>query len=259
MTSQLARCACNAIHSLSTRLLRLRRLARLMLLIGVAVLLAGQLPQAVARAEGQKPFILPFKDPPGPSTWLLGQAYGNTTGAYTQRDTTYAAVQGLHFGVDFSTPCGTALVAMADGVVFAADDMKFGSAPHNLMIDHPDLGYATFYGHLLKRPDLQVGQQVKAGEVVALSGDPEGPACNGRPHLHLEIRDLRHVRKYNPILLVQADWDNLALVGSFSQGFERNLDNPRQWQYLDDQPETVIGGPLLNDYAHPWPPDRRRR
>jgi murein DD-endopeptidase MepM/ murein hydrolase activator NlpD len=106
---------------------------------------------------------------------------------------------------------------------------------------------------------VQVGQPVKAGEVVALSGDPGGPACNSRPHLHLEIRDLRHVRKYNPILLVQADWDNLALVGSFSQGFERDLDNPRQWQYLDDQPETVIGGPLLNDYAHPWPPDRRRR
>ncbi len=111
---------------------------------------------------------------------------------------------------------------------------------------------------MLKRPDVQVGQQVKAGEVVALSCDSEGPSCDGRPHLHLEIRDLRHVRKYNPIILIQADWDNLALVGSFSQGFERDLDNPRRWQYMDDQPETVIGGPLLNDYAHPWPPDRRR-
>ena len=260
MTYRLAKCARRVAGGPSIRFLR--RLAGLMLLIGVAVLSAGQLSQAAAQPEGQeepRPFILPFKEPPGPGTWLLGQAYGNTTGAYSQRNTTYAAVQGLHFGVDLSAPCGTELVAMADGVVFAADDMKFGSAPHNLMVDHPDLGYATFYGHLLKRPDLQVGQQVKAGEVVALSGDSEGPACNGRPHLHLEIRDLRHARKYNPVILVQADWDNLALVGSFSQGFERDLDHPRQWQYLDDQPETVIGGPLLNDYAHPWPPDRRRR
>ena len=28
------------------------------------------------------PLILPFQEPPGIDTWLLGQAYGNTTGAY---------------------------------------------------------------------------------------------------------------------------------------------------------------------------------
>jgi hypothetical protein len=93
---------------------------------------------------------------------------------------------------------------------------------------------------------------------VALSGDP-AETCYGRPHLHLEIRDLRHYRKYNPLLLIQADWDNLALAGPFNRDFERDLDDPRKWQQLDDQPESVVGGPLLNDFAHPWPPDLRRR
>ncbi len=255
MSHQPVGTAQGTIHALPAGL---RRLGGLMLLIGVAVLLTGQLPQAAVQAEGQKPFILPFKEPPGVNTWLLAQAYGNTVGAYLQRDTTYAAGQGVHFGVDLSAPCGTEIVAIADGVVFAADDLRFGAAPHNLMIDHPSLGYASFYGHLLKRPDLPAGQQVKAGEVVALSGDPAA-TCYGRPHLHLEIRDLHHVRKYNPILLIQADWDNLALVGPFDISFERDLDNPRKWQFLDDQPETVIDGPLLNNYAHPWPPDWRRR
>jgi len=167
---------------------------------------------------------------------------------------TYAGSGGIHFGVDLAAPCGTPVVAMADGVVFAVDALRFGSAPHNLMIDHPQLGYATFYGHLLERPQLKPGQLVKAGDVVALSGDP-AETCAGRPHLHFEIRDLAHVRKYNPVMLVQADWDNLALAGAFSQAFQYDLDEPRKWQHLDDQPEASAGGPLLNDFVNPWPPD----
>ncbi|MCS7260718.1 MAG: peptidoglycan DD-metalloendopeptidase family protein [Anaerolineae bacterium] len=213
----------------------------------------------VAQAETpspslERPFILPFSGEAGPSTWLLAQPYGNTVGAFRQRHTTYAGSGGIHFGVDLAAPCGTPVVAMADGVVFAVDALRFGSAPHNLMIDHPDLGYATFYGHLLERPSLKPGQFVKAGDLVGLSGDP-AETCFGRPHLHFEIRDLSHVRKYNPVKLVQADWDNLALAGAFSQAFQYDLDEPRKWQHLDDQPEASAGGPLLNDFANPWPPE----
>ena len=223
-------------------------------------LLAPALPAAGVHAQStapDKPFILPFAGPPGPDTWLFGQAYGNTTGAYRQRNTTYVRSQGIHFGVDFSAPCGTELLALADGVVFAVDNLNFGSAPHNLIIDYPQTGYASLYGHLLERPDLVVGQTVTQGEVVALSGDSAG-TCYGRPHLHLEIRNLTHERKVNPIPLIDADWDNLALIGPYSGSFERDLDDPRKWQQLDDQPDSVSGGPLLNDFARPWPPDRRR-
>ena len=215
-------------------------------------------PQVAAQAQVEKPFILPFVEPPGPDTWLMAQPYGNTIGAYLQRDTIYRAGQGIHSGIDLSAPCGTEIVAIADGVVFAVDNMSFGSAPHNLMIDHPELGYASFYGHLLETPPLQVGQRIEAGEVIARSGDP-AETCYGRPHLHLEIRDLQHWRKFNPVLLIEADWDTLALVGPFRPGFERDLDNPRRWQHLDDQPEITVGGPLLNDFARPWPPDWRDR
>ena len=243
---------------------RARRLWKLVLLVGLSLGLLGldgaplQLLQAKAQSEVEKPFILPFLEPPGLDTWLMVQPYGNTIGAYFQRDTTYRAGQGIHFGVDFSAPCGTEIVAIADGVVFAVDNTNFGSLPHNLMIDHPELGYASFYGHLLERPELDVGQRVKAGEVVALSGDP-AETCYGRPHLHLEIRDLQHWRKYNPAILIEADWDTLSLVGSFRPGFERDLDEPRKWQHLDDQPEIVVGGPLLNDFDRAWPPDWRGR
>lgn len=207
-------------------------------------------------AAAQRPFILPFADPPGPNSWLLGQPYGNTTGAYRNRYRFYAASQGIHFGIDLSAPCGTALIAMADGVVAYADNLSFGSAPHNLIIDHPDLGYSVLYGHLLQRPDLGSGQTVRQGEVVALSGDP-AETCFGRPHLHLEIRGYpNRAIKYNPVPLIQADWDNLALAGPFSPGFQRDLDDPRKWQFMDDQPLSVSGGPMLNEFTHTWPPDR---
>jgi murein DD-endopeptidase MepM/ murein hydrolase activator NlpD len=208
-------------------------------------------------SEGEPPFQLPFAEPSSLDTWLMAQPYGNTSGAYRQRFTTYGASGGIHFGVDLSAPCGTELVAMADGIVFAVDG-PFGSPPHNLMIDHPQLGYATMYGHLLQAPNLVPGEVVKQGQVVALSGDT-GETCYSRPHLHLEIRDLGHVRKYNPALLIQANWDNLALTGNAGRDFERDLQEPRKWQTLYDQPEVQTGGPIVNDFAYPWPFDWRRQ
>ena len=98
--------------------------------------------QSTLPAEDELPFHLPFAEPPGPYTWLMAQPYGNTVGAYFQRHRTYAASGGIHFGVDLAAPCGTELVAVADGVVFAVDG-PFGAPPHNLMIDHPEFGYAS--------------------------------------------------------------------------------------------------------------------
>jgi murein DD-endopeptidase MepM/ murein hydrolase activator NlpD len=197
------------------------------------------------------PFGLPFAEPAGPDTWLLGQAYGNTAGAYVQRRTLYGAGQGLHFGLDFSAPCGTEIVAIGDGIVSEVDG-PHAAPPHNLTIDHPN-GYSSFYGHLLQTPTLTPGQQVKQGEVVALSGD-SFETCYSAPHLHLEIRNNLHTRAFNPVPLIRADWDSLALVGSYRRGFERNLDHPRQWQTIYDQPDVLFGGSLLNEYRRPWPP-----
>ena len=213
--------------------------------------------RAYTQTVEDPPFRLPFQDPPGPSTWLLGQPYGNTAGAYRQRASAYSAGQGLHFGVDLSARCGYPVVAIGDGVVTKVDALEHGSAPHNLMIDHPN-GYASFYGHLLETPDLTVGQNVQAGQVVAKVGDPD-ETCTSRPHLHLEIRNAgAYNRAYNPQALIDADWDSLSLVGSFGRSFARDLSDPRRWQNLYDQPETIFWGPRLNDYANPWPLDWER-
>jgi murein DD-endopeptidase MepM/ murein hydrolase activator NlpD len=212
----------------------------------------------VSAQSAEEPlFRLPFQDPPGPNTWLFGQAYGNTAGAYRQRASTYAAGQGLHFGVDLSARCGYPIVAIGDGVVAKVDAFEHGSAPHNLMIDHAN-GYASFYGHLLERPNLITGETVQAGQVVAKVGDPD-ETCTSRPHLHLEIRNAGvYNRAYNPIVLIAADWDSLALVGPFGREFARDLNDPRRWQNLSDQPEIAFWGARLNDYAFHWPLDWNR-
>jgi murein DD-endopeptidase MepM/ murein hydrolase activator NlpD len=188
------------------------------ILIGVVVcatlaLVAG--PSAVrptaAQVPEKKPFGLPFAQPPGPNTWYLGGGYGNTVGAYFQRDTTYRAGQGLHFGLDFAAPCGTPVVAIGDGSVAKVDAREHGALPHNLMLQL-DAGYSALYGHLFERSKLSVGDRVIKGQVVGVSGDSFG-TCHSAPHLHLEIRSPDYLTAYNPINLIDADWDSLALVG----------------------------------------------
>ena len=202
---------------------------------------------------GDRPFILPFAGDPGPDNWLFIQPYGNTTFAYKYRNSVYYGGQGLHFGIDLAAPCGTPVLSIGDGVVHSIDSWH-GAGPHNLMIFHPS-GYASFYGHLLVRAKLQIGQKVKAGEIVGLSGDPDR-TCNSRPHLHLEIRDVdTQAIAYNPIELIDADWDRIALYGVTPVQFEQDLDNPRQWTDMYDQPLTKFGYGLLNEYEHPWPYD----
>ncbi len=220
----------------------------LLALIGV------QIGVPVAAQGSAKPLGLPVAVPAGPSTWMLGQPYGNTVGAFYFGDAWYKAGQGLHFGIDLSMPCGTPVVAVADAEVRAVDDLSFGSAPHNLLLRVPDAGVSILYGHLLETPNLQRGQQVRRGEIVGKSGDPD-LTCDSRPHLHLEVRSLDYRTTYDPITYIDAAWNSLSTVGPYSsQIFQRDLDNPRRWLTLTDQPDVHFGGAAVNKYAAAYPP-----
>lgn len=225
---------------------RFRRLGTAAAILTLAIVLP--LPHSPQAAP--PPFRLPFAEPPGPDTWLLGQPYGNTIFAYRARAATYWAGQGIHFGIDFDAACGTPVLAIGDGTVVAVDNPYHGAGPHNLIIDHPN-GYGSLYGHLRQRSHLRIGDQVRAGDSIGVVGDPD-LTCASRPHLHLEIRDRGSYHAYNPILFIDADWESLALFGPV--GFERDLDDPRRWMTPFDQPDTIFGDPLLNDFANPWPP-----
>lgn len=214
-------------------------------LVAVSLVSTADLGQGAKR-----PFALPFGAAPGPGTWYVSQPYGNSAYAYAERSTLYRSGQGLHMGLDLAAPCGTPVLAIGDGVVISVDG-KGGAPPHNLMIDHSN-GFVSFYGHLLQRPTLSVGQYVGRGQAVAISGDMYG-TCRAAPHLHLEVRDRTTQRLHNPVNLIDADWHSILLLGAAPLAFERDLDAPRKWQTIDDQPAIDLGGSLLNDYDRPWP------
>lgn len=221
--------------------------------IMIAALLFTVVVSTTAAQPAPRPFIPPVAAPPGPTTWLFGQAYGNTVGAFLRGRDWYDAGQRLHFGVDLSMPCGTPLVAIGDGEVIFVDDLGFGSGPHNLLIRHDAQGVVSLYGHLLERPTVVVGQRVTQGQEVALSGDPD-ITCDSRPHLHLEIRSLNYFTTYNPLNYIEANWHALAIVGPFRYPlFQQNLDDARRWLDLYDQPDVAFGGAPLNDYRAPYP------
>jgi murein DD-endopeptidase MepM/ murein hydrolase activator NlpD len=182
------------------------------------------------------------------------QWYGVTTGGYRQRDRTYREGQGIHFGVDLAARCGTPVVAIASGRVLAIDG-DYGSPPHNVVLQLDD-GNQAMYGHLWERSRHVVpGQRVQPGDVVGLSGDSRGDGnCRGNPHLHLEIRVQGRSVATNPIPLIDAPWDDLTLGVYPGPRFERDLDHPRRWQFIDDQPNIVFGGRIITNFARPWPP-----
>ena len=88
----------------------------------------------------------------------------------------------VHTGIDLGVPTGTQVHAAKDGIVIkvAWDPDGYGNY---LMIDHGG-GLVTLYGHCSKILS-SVGQRVKAGDIVALSGNT-GHSTGS--HMHFEVR-----------------------------------------------------------------------
>jgi hypothetical protein len=231
------------------------------ILVILAVLSLAQLGAPVSgrgiASQNGKPFSLPFTAPPGPDTWLFEQFFGNTLDAYSFGKYWYADGQGLHFGIDMEAPCGTPVVAIGDGVVDWIDNGSFGAGPHTVTLLHPQLGFASLYGHLQQKVTLLHGQPVRRGEVIGQTGDPD-LTCASRPHLHLEIRSLDYRIALNPIPLIDADWDMLASLNQpDTGGFAKDLNAPNRWQWREDQPEVHFGNRTLNQFGATWPPSAR--
>ncbi len=87
-----------------------------------------------------------------------------------------------HQGVDYTIPEGSRVFATADGVVSNVGNRNSTSG-QTVVIDHGN-GYETLYGHLSKI-NVRKGQQVRRGDIIALSGDT---GLSLSPHLHYEVR-----------------------------------------------------------------------
>ena len=109
-------------------------------------------------------------------------------------------LKSYHGGTDFRAAVGSSVIAANDGVVVIAKDRYYAGG--SVVIDHGE-GIYTQYYHL-SALNVKVGQSVKKGDIIALSG------ASGRvsgPHLHfgvivggVQVNPLNFVKKINEIL-----------------------------------------------------------
>ena len=92
-----------------------------------------------------------------------------------------------HPGVDLGVPSGTQLFAIADGVVKDAS-IRNDACGGTLKIQHKN-GFISRFCHL-KKIDVNVGDEVKQGQKLGLTGGAKNDLGSGRStgaHLHFEL------------------------------------------------------------------------
>lgn len=91
-----------------------------------------------------------------------------------------------HSGQDYAVPTGTNVMAAHGGTVVKAGGWGAGDGPaygNAVVVKHGNGTYSQ-YAHL-SRIDVRVGQIVKTGQRIAMSGNTGN---SSGPHLHFEIR-----------------------------------------------------------------------
>jgi murein DD-endopeptidase MepM/ murein hydrolase activator NlpD len=127
------------------------------------------LENAVYLTAGQYPFTVPIDALPHPNEG-------------------WKALRGnkLHQGLDFMVPIGTPVFAAGPGLVTVS--RNWGTATGRwIVVEHsgPLAGFQSRYIHLSRRL-AKVGDLVKSGDLIALSGDTGGRLVT--PHLHFDIQ-----------------------------------------------------------------------
>ncbi|MFJ7195522.1 MULTISPECIES: M23 family metallopeptidase [unclassified Streptomyces] len=110
------------------------------------------------------------------SRYELSASFGNDGSRWAHK----------HSGQDFAVPVGTKVEAAHTGVVVKAGPNGGGDGPaygNAVVIKHTNGTYSQ-YAHLSKI-DVRIGETVKTGERIALSGNTGN---SSGPHLHFEIR-----------------------------------------------------------------------
>ena len=95
----------------------------------------------------------------------------------------------FHYGMDFTAATGTKVLATGIGTIKSTDrETGYGNT---IVVDH-GFGYESYYAHL-SRINVQVGQQIKRGDVIGFVGST---GASTAPHLHYEVS--KNGQKVNP-------------------------------------------------------------
>jgi len=151
-----------------------------------------------------------------PSIWPV---QGRVTAGFGQRMDPFTGEGAFHSGIDIAAPAGTAVRAVADGILFVAGpDAAYGT---EVLIDH-GYGITTKYGHL-SGTTVVIGQEVQRGQVIGTVG------MTGRttgPHLHYEVRI--HETAVNPARYLPGVRPSRDGLLEYSRAGDTHTDTPAQ-------------------------------
>jgi murein DD-endopeptidase MepM/ murein hydrolase activator NlpD len=137
----------------------------------------GTIKQLAKRNYAGSSMVVPFTAAVANSmadgTSAAGQLYGDPRGGSR-----------VHTGLDFGVPTGTEVLSTIDGVVQYVEPITTVGYGLNVGVKGAD-GLIHYFAHL-SAANVVVGQQVSAGEVIALSGNSGGSASKSMDeHLHI--------------------------------------------------------------------------
>lgn len=110
-------------------------------------------------------------------------SFGEDDADHPLRKNFYKVFGYKHPGIDFSVPVGTPVMACFPGIVVRKEIHK----GMGMVIGIRNGNTVTLYAHL-SRYKVSLGQIIKKGQIIGLSGN-SGDAVT-KPHLHLEVRDI---------------------------------------------------------------------
>ncbi|MFC4729346.1 peptidoglycan DD-metalloendopeptidase family protein [Coralloluteibacterium thermophilus] len=136
-----------------------------------------------------------------PNRWPVTRGY--ISSGFGRRNDPFGGGRAHHLGIDFASPGGSDVLAVAEGVVsFAGWRTGYGNV---VEIDHGN-GYKTLYGHN-RSNSVKAGDLVRVGDVIAKVGSTGRSTGN---HVHLEVH--HNGRPVNPLKYLQ------GRVGARSRG-----------------------------------------
>lgn len=91
-------------------------------------------------------------------------------------------VKKFHYGIDFTAPRGTEIIASGKGKVILVENKKSGYG-RSIVIDH-GYGYTTLYAHLSETM-VNEGEMVSRGQIIGKIGSS---GTSTAPHLHYEVK-----------------------------------------------------------------------
>ncbi|THB70662.1 MAG: hypothetical protein D6E12_02410 [Desulfovibrio sp.] len=117
----------------------------------------------------------------GPLPVMQWPTDGQIFSGFGWRVDPFTGHRAFHAGVDIKADEGTPVTACWDGeVIFAGERGNYGQM---VVLEHAD-GWRSYYGHNGSL-DVEEGQMVRAGEVIASVGNTGRSTA---PHLHFELR-----------------------------------------------------------------------